>query len=610
MLDRLSPSPRLRMLLRRGTILGLALALMALSGIAGLIASRDYTALERDVIARIERESGVTIRFAARRQVLWPKPQIVFEGVTLERPAQDIAMRAPQVILSFSLVDLLDGVIDGPLLTLVGPQIEIAGLSLAGIGHSPRALTDTLDKISALLGEASSFTRFRITVHGAHVTLRNATGSGETLVLEPVEAGLRYAAAGERIDLFARHAASLHPVEASLSLPTRRALALGKALSANFNLSGYESRLTFAGQARRDPDLALVGRLDLALGERLEQRWLGQPAATHQHALETTMLSSSISLDPRGIGLESLRIERAAKQLAGIAALRELNGRWGVSATLAGDLVDGSAAQAALQALRETDGRWTNRPLALNPLPGLDLDIRLSTKAFRLGNVMLDNVALSILTRKDRAEFAVVDSHFGEGTVKARVSLAEAADGAQELRLQASGDKVDAGKLLDRAIGFSRLSGEGALVIQMEGRGTGVAALVATLAGSAAMEVQAGELLGVDLARLLARAQEPRPELALVYALAGKTAFEALRANFAIKDGRIEPVGSSFTSARVSAMLEGAIDLPLQRHQLALVLKRRTEEPGQPSEFFAFRLEGPLFSPSLKPDPKLLLNRS
>ena len=117
--------------------------------------------------------------------------------------------------------------------------------------------------------------------------------------------------------------------------------------------------------------------------------------------------------------------------------------------------------------------------------------------------------------------------------------------------------------------------------------------------------------MGIDLARLLARSADQRPaEASLIFALAGKTPFDVLRANFALKDGRIEPVGSTFSTPRVTAMLEGGIDLPAQRHQLAIVLKRRVDEAGLPGEFYAFRLDGPLFAPSLKPDLKLLLNRS
>ncbi len=617
MMQRLSLSPRLRTILRRGLIAAVALVLVALSGVAGLIASRDYSAIERDVIARIEQEAGGALRFQSRRQILWPKPKIVFEAVSFVRTGQDVILKAPQAILNFDLSDLLDGAIDGPAITLIQPEIEITGGRLDSYFRSPRAITDLVDRLAGMFDDRIGFGRMRLSLQQARVVYRDGGGSGEAVELTPVDLRLRFAANRGRIDIFARRDSTIRPLELSASLPTRKSLSQDKSHSASIQISGFESRLAFAGVMRRDPDIALTGRLETSVGEALERMLLPedgtqQPESRHRPDAkpDVTSLNATATLDPRGVGLETLRIARMGKHLAGIAALREINGRWGVSATLAGDLVDGSAAHAAFQALRNTSGDWSSRPLSINPLPGLDLDIRLSTREFKLGNLILGNVALSILTRAGRAELAIVDSRFGEGTVKARVSLAEAQDGAKEVRLLASGERTDVGKLLEKAFGFNRLTGDGNIVVQAEGRGASVGAIIASLAGSGALEMRSGEVAGIDLARLLVRSTEGRPDTALILSLAGKTPFESMRANFAIKDGRIEPVGSTFVSARVTAMLEGAIDLGAQRHQLVIVLKRRIDEPGQPGEFYAFRLEGPLFSPSLKPDLKLLLNRS
>ena len=610
MLTRLMPSPRTRMLLRRVGISVLALALIGLCALAGVIASRDYGAIERDIVARLEREAGATIELKSRRQVLWPRPKIVYEAVSFERKAQDFILKAPQAVLTFNLLDILDGSIDSPSITLIDPVIDVVNGRFDAHLRSPRAMTDMVDRIAGMLDDRAGLNRFFLAIQNASVTFRNAWPTGEAQSLTGVDARLRFSAGKGRVDLYARHNSTIRPLEFSASIPTRKSLGQNKAHAAAINLSGYESRLAFVGTIRRDPDIALIGKLDTTVGAALERMMLVAVPERREPRPETTTLSATMILDPRGVGLESLKITRTAKQLAGIAALREINGRWGVSATLAGDLVDGTAVHAALLSLRASDGAWSTKPLVINPIAGLDLDVRLSTREFKLGNLLLTNVALSVLTRPGRAEVAVVDSRFGAGLIKARVSLADTPNNAQEIRLQASADRVDIGRFFDRAFGFNRLSGDGNLVIQAEGRGTGIAALVASLSGSGALEMRTGEIVGVDLARLLARASDSRPETALILALAGKTPFEAIRANFAIKDGKIEPVGSSFTSARVTAMLEGGIDLTAQRHQLAIVLKRRIDEPGQPGEFYAFRIDGPLFQPSLKPDLRLLLNRS
>ncbi len=108
----------------------------------------------------------------------------------------------------------------------------------------------------------------------------------------------------------------------------------------------------------------------------------------------------------------------------------------------------------------------------------------------------------------------------------------------------------------------------------------------------------------------MARPVEGRPEAALVASLGGRTPFDHVAVNFAIRQGRVEPVGSSLQAPRMTGQLEGMMDLGAQRHDLSVVLRRREDQPPLPSEFFAFRIEGPLLAPQFRPDPSLLARRS
>ncbi len=108
----------------------------------------------------------------------------------------------------------------------------------------------------------------------------------------------------------------------------------------------------------------------------------------------------------------------------------------------------------------------------------------------------------------------------------------------------------------------------------------------------------------------MARSGDARPEAALVAALGGRTAFDQVAVNFSMKQGRIEPVGATLLAPRMSGQLEGMIDLPAQRHDLSIVMRRREDQPPLPSEFFAFRIEGPLLAPNFRPDLSLLARRS
>jgi hypothetical protein len=599
-----------RLLVR--SLIGLgAVVLLALAALTALVLTRDYASIEASILARYEKELGVSLTLGARRQSLWPKPRLIYQNVAVRRLAGDVELKAPRAVIQIDLFDLIDGTIDGPALVLENPEIRVDLGAVDSAFRSPRAIAGLLDRFIGLFDRATTFNRFRIGVDNARLVFARGGLQGEDLAFSQVRGRLRYLNARGRIDL---ELLSNHPTEGfqvSASLPTLEGLNRAKQGAASIQINALGSRLTFAGSMRRDPDIALIGRLESQISEGVEARFVGRAGRKPANPAEPPMtVAASMALDPRGVALENLKVNRGSRQLTGIAALRENNNRWGLSATLAGDLVDGTAVHAAFQRLNGPDGTWSREALSIIPLPLIDLDIRLSTREFKLGNVVLSNVALSILTRLGRAELAIVDSRFGEGTVKARVSLIDQPDRQQDLRLQASGEKIEIGRFMERAFGFTRLAGEGTLVVQAEARGTSVATLVSGLNGTAALDIRNGDVTGIDLAKLLNRATDARPDAALLLALAGKTSFEQLRANFVIRDGRVEPVGSSFVSPRVTAMLEGQIDLTAQRHQMIMVLRRRIEEPNLPTEFYAFRMDGALFSPSVRPDLRLLQNRS
>lgn len=600
--------PETRLWLVRGALGTLAALAVLIAAAATFIATRDYSVIERAAIARIETSLGAKLSYRSAKRILWAKPKLVLEDVVFAETSGRFRLVAPSLIVRFDLFDLLDGAVDNPSITVLSPEIAVSTGNLMAAFATPRSLAGLVEQAMAGFDQHSAFSNLRLALSGAKLTLVGADEKGGSIELSPVDATLQHTKIKGRIDIAMSRRSATRPLELAASLPTLGALGGARAAPASFQMSGYESRASFSGAIRRDSELSLSGRLEVSIGRSLEQMVFNRDARRKDVASEPLQLGASLAFGPRGASLETLRIARGARQLNGIAALREANGRWSTSATLAGDLVDGSAAHATLQRLRGSDGSWSTAPLAINPLPGIDLDVRLSTREFRLGQLVLGNVALSVLTRPGRAELAIIDSKFGDGGVKARISVADGANG-QDLRLQASADRVHVGRFLEKSLGFSRLAGTGSLIVQAESRGGDVAALVANLSGSGAIDVADGEIVGIDLARLLARSGDGRTEAALIFALAGKTAFESFRVNLAIQDGRIEPIGSHFTSARVAASLEGAIDLPARRHQGAIVLRRRVDEPGQSGEFYAFRIEGPLFSPSIRPDPSILANR-
>lgn len=605
--------PLLASLLRRRVLVMAGLALFALPLLlgllfTGLLLTRDLSGIPAELSAKLMRETGGAVRIGRAELRYWPRPRIVLENISFERRETGLRVVAPRGIIRIDLLDLVDGSLEAPNLTLQNAEVQLPASGLHAIYASPKNIAGLLEAVTGSFAGLNQLSGARLTLSQARV-LVGAEGDPQRLILEPVEARLRYRAQPGRIDFIARRDTSLRPVEISASLPTGRALLGGRAQSASLRLSGFGSRASFSGTMARKPDLLVQGEMEASIQDDFE-RLIGLSLSHAGGDDDPTRITGQLSLDPRGGGLEGLSIRRANGALTGIAAIRENAGRWNISATLAGDLVDGTAASDSLHRLRMADGTWSRRNLDVNPMPAIDLDIRLSTRAFRLGKLALDNAALSIFTRRDRAEFAINDARYAGGTLKSRLALVRRERGGHDVRLQFAVDKVEAETLFEHAFGSARLRGPFNLVVQAESTGESIAEIAANLAGTGSFELRGGQVLGIDANRLMARLAESRPEAALVAALGGRTPFDQMSVNFAMRQGRIEPVGSTLLAPRMSGQLEGSVDLAAQRHDLSIVLRRREDQPLLPSEFFAFRIEGPLLSPQFRPDPSLLARRS
>jgi hypothetical protein len=595
-----------------GGVLVLALA------VVGVVVGRvDFGAAERTAISRIESETGLRVTFADRKETRFPSPRVDFGGVKISRLDGEVLVEAKAAELRFSLIDLMDGALDDPTLILRDASATLDPGQMEAPLRSPRALTELFQRISGVFDQQTVLGRLNVSIEAARITLRRTGQSGEGSTLGPLALGMSYSSRRGRIDARITQAGSGAPggsvplsqqqLKIAFSLPTRSALAGGKPLPATLDAALGDSRFSFSGEARGEPEVTLNGKTEATLGDTFEH--LVEWQRSGREARDVSRLEAHLTLDSRAVGLDALRLSLGSKALTGIASLREVGGRWSLSATLGGDLVDGTAAHRALQGIRDAKGAWSTASLSLNPLPQLDLDLRLSTKAFRLGRFALSQVALSVLTRPNRTEMAIVDSRFGEGSFKARVNVGDAVDGGQTLRLAASGENLEGGDLLDQAFGFEHLTGTGSFVVQVQGQGRSVAALMASLNGSAALDLRNGIVNGIDLNRLMTRAVEQKAETALLFSLVGKTPFDSLRTDFAMRDGKLEPVGSRFLTRTVDAVMEGHSDIGAQQHHLSLVLRKRGENDVPRGDFFGFRLEGPLMAPALKPDSRLLQDK-
>lgn len=614
----LSPAMRQRLpgLLRKGALALLAGAVLGTLLFAGLAASVDFSSAERAAIARLEQSAGIRVAFAARQETRFPSPRVIYENLNVTGTDGVPLVVAGAAEVRFTLFDIIDGTLDSPTILLRDASMTLEAGALSGVFRSPRSLVEALARFTEIIETRSAFQRLTLSAQDGRLALRGAPASGESL--GPFALGLDYSAPKGRLALRITQAGSGAPgavvplsqqaFKLALSLPTPGALRSGASGSASLEAALGDSRFSFSGHARQEPDLTLTGTMEASVGEAMEAL-VGWQRRVREVRADPARLAGQLTLDSRGIGLDGLTLTLGRRALNGIATLRTVGSRWSLSSTLAGDLVDGTAAHLALQDVRDAKGAWSQAPLSLNPLPQMDLDLRLSSRAFRLGKLALSQVALSVLTRANRTEMAIVDSRFGEGSFKARVVVGESESEGQALRLNISADGIDWGEFMEQGFALDRLTGTGSFVVQAQGQGRSVAALVGSLEGTAALDLRNGVINGIDLTRLMNRAPEQRAETALLFSLVGKTAFESLRSDFAVRGGRLETVGSRLLTKDVDGVMEGYSDLSTQQHRQTLVLRKRGDGDVPREEFFGFRMEGALLSPNIKPDARLLQER-
>lgn len=316
--------------------------------------------------------------------------------------------------------------------------------------------------------------------------------------------------------------------------------------------------LSADGQARFADGLRLAGE------GRLETRALPRLLAALGHDAALLPLVQSFALEGRfetegpAVMLPRLRVSLGQNVLDGAGAADFGAARVAVQATLAAESLDLGPLVAPVAAALESDA---GAAVALAPYTGGDLDLRLSAAAARLGPVALEDVAASVLVRDGAVELALNRAGLQGGTLKGRVALAPAeADPAEtELKAQGALDQADLGALL-ADLGAARwVQGSGQGHLALESRGRDLPELVARLSGRAALSVDRGTLVGLDLADVIQR----NGGLA-AGALArrnGRTPFERASLSLRFAEGAGEIAEGALQAPSLSASLRGGFSL-------------------------------------------------
>ena len=355
--------------------------------------------------------------------------------------------------------------------------------------------------------------------------------------------------------------------------------------------------LSAAGTARTAGGLVIQGQGRVETRSLSEtMAWLGGDVALAPF-IRTLALDGRFETAGRTMSVSSLRAAFGDDVLEGAGSVSFGEARTAVQATLAADSLNLAPLLGGLMQVFGTtptgDGAAaTARPVALAPLTGGDLDLRISAAESRIGPVLLNDLAASVLVRPGSIEVALNRAGLQGAILKGRVALASAGEDRAETEVKAQGafDRLDLGSLL-LDLGEARwvLGGtQGQFALESSGRDA--ADLAAHVAGRVGFTIDGGVLAGIDLGDVLHRNGAIAPG-----ALArrnGRTPFERAVIALRFADGIGEIGEGTLKTATLTGILRGQISLPARsvsaRAKLGPKAGGDTGRPG-----LAFEIVGP-----------------
>ncbi len=330
---------------------------------------------------------------------------------------------------------------------------------------------------------------------------------------------------------------------------------------------------------------------------RALERLLGAPAPP---VIVGDALSLAGKAQMRGasLALSEARVDLAGQQFEGAVTLSRAGEGALISGTLAAEELDIEPLVGAPPRFTDARGGWSSEPFGFAPAPGLDLDLRISAAHVGWGGHRVDDAAGSLICNDGRLTATLLQASAYQGVLKGQLTLARA---AQALEAHTVGSLVDAdigAALADfGGIGYK---GRGGLEFSLRSTGFAPADSVASLTGTVSLDLQPGEVDGVDIEEALRRSLRQPIDVDRDMAF-GHTSFTRARAQVAVDKGVARISGARIEGPGALVTADGAIDIAARQFDSRWVATQ-ADAQGAPSANAArltILLYGPWSAPTL-----------
>jgi AsmA protein len=534
---------------------------------------------------------------------LFPTGSVSFDDVSLgDNRTGAPALTAERVVARLRFFPFLAGRIEIADVSLVRPTIAIvfnADRSSNWSGH-----IDTLaQNLKPSPGRTASFSEIRIE-DGTVILRDQAYRVVETL--SNVEFSLAWPAISKSFAATGRFAWHDEPIDATFSFTDFVAALHGDKSGLKVRLGGAPFKFAFDGYISYRPTLKMEGTLaadTASLRETL--RWAGQQTPPGG-GFGRFALKAQTNVVGGTIGLSGVNVELDGNSGEGVLTF---DGRQTLQGTLAAESLDLTPYVSTVRFLTGGERGWDMRPIELDGLEGIDVDLRLSAARVTVANARLGRTGVVANLRGGDLNVTVGESQAFGGVLKGTFGLARSPAGA-DFKAQLQFTNVDLEQCLGELFGIRKLEGKGNLGFAIESSGGSVFDLTKALNGTAGLTSRKGAIAGLNVEQLLRRI-ERRPLSGGGEFRTGKTPYESLTVNLKITQGVANVDDVRMEGPAVGLALTGSASIPARELDLrgtASLLSNANS--AAPAFELPFMVQGPWDDPIMLPDPQSRIQRS
>lgn len=535
------------------------------------------------------------------RVSLFPAGTVTFRNVVLRGGGRDEpAMSVGEITASLRLLPLFMRRFEIADLTLTDPR---AVVTRNGATTNWDGIVETLAR-TLKPGPDSPVSFSEIRINGGALIYQDRT-HGVLETLESIDLSLAWPSISKSFGATGDFSWRGRRLDASLTLSDFIAALSGRVSGLKIRLGGEQVKFAFDGTLATAPQLTADGTLTADTASlRDVLRWADREPPM-PGGLGRAALKAKVNVAGARVNLSAVNLELDDNTAEGVLGFSG-DGRQTLQGTLAAETLDLTPYLTALRGAPSRD--WSRRPFDIASIGRVDLDIRLSAAAIKLGTSRLGRTALSANITGGALTLSVAEANVFGGIAKGSVTAAPIEGRAASIRTQFQLADVDLESSMGELLGIRKISGKGTLSVALDASGANSYELAQTVNGNATLAGREGALTGFNVEQLLRRL-ERRPLSGTGDFRNGRTPFRSIDIGLRIVDGIASLEDARMEGAAVKMTLAGSASIPAREMDLrgtAALVSTGTTPPFE----LPFVVQGPWDNPMILPDTEILLQRS